>query len=73
MRYRYVGIREDNSTKILLSDVRSKGKAFVSAIKSVNKLRCHTNPDKFIRLEIQDSEGNILSEYKDNDMLKIYQ
>ena len=71
MKYQYVGVKKDNSTRVLSSNMKTKGKAFVSALKSVNKLRCHTNPDKFIHLEIQDSEGNILPEYKDNEMLKI--
>jgi len=71
MRYQYVGVKEDSTHRVIFSNLKTKGRAFVLAIVSVNKLCCHSNPEGFIRIEIQDSEGNILPEYKDHEMLEI--
>ena len=70
LKFRYSGIKEDGSSKILKEGFRSKGMAFVSASKSALYLRCHSNPNRFIRIEIQDIDGNILDDYRDHDWLK---
>jgi len=70
LRFRYSGIKEDGSSIVLCKGFDSKGKAFVSAAKSATKLRCSSNPNHFIRVEIQDYEGKPLLEYSDNNWLK---
>ncbi len=71
MRYQYVGVKEDSTSEVIFPNLKTKAKAFVFAVGSVNRLRCNSNPNQFIRIEIQDSEGKILPEYLDHDMLRI--
>jgi len=71
MKYQYVGVKRDKTSRIILSGLRSKGHAFVSAVGSVSNLRCFSNPDGFISIEIQDSQGNPIPEYEGHNMLKV--
>ena len=70
LKYKYSGITEDGSTQVIADGFDSKGRAFVSATRSAINLRCHINPRKFIRLEIQDDQGQPLDEYRNHDWLK---
>jgi len=70
LKYKYSGVTEDGNTQVIADGFNSKGRAFVSAMKSATHLRCHMNPKKFIRLEIQDDQGQPLDEYSNHDWLK---
>jgi len=72
MKYQYVGITEDSTATVIFSGVRDKGFIFVLAARTAVKLRCNTNPKKFVRVEIQDYEGKILPEYENHELLKVY-
>jgi len=67
--YKYFGVKEDGTFEIIADGFSSKGIAFVSASNSATRLRCHTNPKKFIRLEIQGDDGEVVSEYTDHKWL----
>jgi len=70
LHYKYSGVTENGHTQVLAAEFDSKGKALVSAMRSATHLRCHSNPSKFIRLEIYDDKGLPVDEYKDLDCLK---
>jgi len=70
LHYRYSGVKEDGTHEIIADNFLSDNHAFIFAAKSADKLRCHSNPKHYIRLEIEDYSGQPIDKYIDHVWLK---
>ena len=70
LSYRYSGVKEDGTHEIIAGNFVSGCHAFTSAAKSATKLRCRSNPRKYIRLEVEDNKGQPVDQYMDHAWLK---